>query len=220
MTAVAGWREIGRMCGMYEPPQRTEVTVNTTGKALTDKLATMSDAELQQFAAEPLVLDVISEVPDDGGKVSEARRLLAKRELARRRLLEFTKITHPRYLPGWVHDDISRRLERFSEQVANGEGPRLMLLVPPRHGKALALSTQIPTPRGMVAYGHLRVGDYVFAPSGDIIEVTAVGQDLPVDMKVTFSNGAEHRERTARVDGERQARGDPKLAERHANARH
>lgn len=123
-------------------------------------------------------------------KVSEARRLLAKRELARRRLLEFTKITHPRYLPGWVHDDISRRLERFSEQVANGEGPRLMLLVPPRHGKALALSTQIPTPRGMVTYGHLRVGDYVFAPSGDIIEVTAVGQDLPVDMKVTFSNGA------------------------------
>lgn len=68
MTAVAGWREIGRMCGMYEP-QRTEVTVNTTGKALTDKLATMSDAELQQFAAEPLVLDVdFTEVPDDGGK--------------------------------------------------------------------------------------------------------------------------------------------------------
>lgn len=77
-------------------------------------------------------------------KVTEAQKLLAQRMLARRRLLQFTKLTHPSYTAGWVHDDICRRLERFSEQVAERKSPRLMLLMPPRHGKSELASIRFP----------------------------------------------------------------------------
>ncbi len=73
-----------------------------------------------------------------------AAKLLADRVLARRRLLHFTKLTHPRYSAGWVHDDICRRLERFSREVAEGKSPRLMLLMPPRHGKSELASIRFP----------------------------------------------------------------------------
>lgn len=72
------------------------------------------------------------------------KKVLADRILARRRLLHFTKMTHPRYSAGWVHDDICRRLERFSREVAEGKSPRLMLLMPPRHGKSELASIRFP----------------------------------------------------------------------------
>lgn len=75
---------------------------------------------------------------------SAAAKLLADRILARRRLLHFTKLTHPRYSAGWVHDDICRRLERFSREVAEGKSPRLMLLMPPRQGKSELASIRFP----------------------------------------------------------------------------
>lgn len=80
------------------------------------------------------------------GKINrtQAQIVLARRELARRRLLQFAKMTHPNYSAGWVHDDICRRLERFSQQVAEKKSPRLMLLMPPRHGKSELASIRFP----------------------------------------------------------------------------
>ena len=69
---------------------------------------------------------------------------LASRVLSRRRLLPFTQRINPRYLAGWVHEDICRRLEKFSEDVAKGLSPRLMLLMPPRHGKSELASRMFP----------------------------------------------------------------------------
>ena len=75
----------------------------------------------------------------------EAARLeLAHRVLARRRLLPFTQKINPRYVAGWVHEDICRRLERFSQEVEEGKSPRLMLLMPPRHGKSELASRMFP----------------------------------------------------------------------------
>ena len=75
----------------------------------------------------------------------EAAKLeLAHRVLARRRLLPFVQKINPRYIPGWVHEDICRRLERFSKDVEEGRSPRLMLLVPPRHGKSELASRMFP----------------------------------------------------------------------------
>lgn len=74
----------------------------------------------------------------------EARKELAMRELARRHFLPYVRYTTPNYLAGWVHKDICKRLERFSRQVANGESPRLMLLLPPRHGKSLLATQKFP----------------------------------------------------------------------------
>lgn len=69
---------------------------------------------------------------------------LASRILSRRRLLPFTQRMNPKYNAGWVHEDICRRLERFSDDVAAGKSPRLMLLMPPRHGKSELASRSFP----------------------------------------------------------------------------
>ena len=69
---------------------------------------------------------------------------VARRTLSRKSLLYFTKRTHPKYNPGWVHADICMRLERFARQVAEGKSPRLMLLMPPRHGKSELASIRFP----------------------------------------------------------------------------
>lgn len=66
----------------------------------------------------------------------EAVRELAKRELCRRRYLPFIMSFVPDYHAGWVHKDIAMRLEKFSDAVARKESPRLMLTMPPRHGKS------------------------------------------------------------------------------------
>lgn len=77
-------------------------------------------------------------------EVLKAQQELASRVLARRRLLHFIKRRDSTYLDGWVHADICRRLERFSDQVAAGTSPRLMLLMPPRHGKSRIASQEFP----------------------------------------------------------------------------
>lgn len=69
---------------------------------------------------------------------------LAQRELCKRKLLPFTKRFNPRYTAGWVHEDIAHRLEQFSADVIAGKSPRLMLLVPPRHGKSELASRNFP----------------------------------------------------------------------------
>lgn len=65
-----------------------------------------------------------------------AQAEMAARVLARRRLLAFIKRFKPKYMAGWVHEDICRRLERFVEQVEQGLEPRLLLMMPVRHGKS------------------------------------------------------------------------------------
>ena len=69
---------------------------------------------------------------------------LAHRALCKRSLVHFTKRFNPRYKAGWVHQDISRRLEQFSRDVEDGKSPRLMILMPPRHGKSELASRSFP----------------------------------------------------------------------------
>lgn len=68
--------------------------------------------------------------------VAAAERELAERELARRRLIPFAKRMKPSYQVGWFHADLAARLERFAKKVEAGESPRMILNVPPRHGKS------------------------------------------------------------------------------------
>jgi predicted phage terminase large subunit-like protein len=73
-----------------------------------------------------------------------AREELARRELCRRHLLPFVQRFNERYDAGWVHKDICARLEKFSLDVAEGKSPRLMLCLPPRHGKSEIVSRNFP----------------------------------------------------------------------------
>lgn len=73
-----------------------------------------------------------------------AKAELARRRLAHDHLLPMVLRSNPDYLPGWVHKDICEHLEWFSAAVAAGESPRLMLFVPPRHGKSEIASRIFP----------------------------------------------------------------------------
>jgi predicted phage terminase large subunit-like protein len=75
---------------------------------------------------------------------TRAQLEVLQREAARRRLMPFVQRFNPGYLPGWVHQDICRRLERFSREVAEKKSPRLMILMPPRHGKSELASRNFP----------------------------------------------------------------------------
>lgn len=73
-----------------------------------------------------------------------AQKEMASRVLSRRRFLPFVQRMNDRYDAGWVHEDICTRLEKFSDDVAAGKSPRLMILMPPRHGKSELASRMFP----------------------------------------------------------------------------
>ena len=100
--------------------------------------------DLDQFADPEALID------PDGPSVEEQIQIklkgeLARREQCRRDIIAFAirfapMVAGEPYIPGWVHRDIGRRLMRFMRQVEQRERPRLILLMPPRHGKSLLTS--------------------------------------------------------------------------------
>lgn len=71
-------------------------------------------------------------------------REIRHRILCRRRLMPFIRKFRPKYLPGWVHEDICQRLEQFVKDVEDGKEPRLLLMMPPRAGKSEIGSRHFP----------------------------------------------------------------------------
>jgi predicted phage terminase large subunit-like protein len=76
--------------------------------------------------------------------VEAAKQELARRELAHNHLLPFILRFNDKYEPGWVHKDICDKLEWFSAAVAARQSPRLMIFMPPRHGKSEIGSRSFP----------------------------------------------------------------------------
>lgn len=109
--------------------------------------------------------------------VEAAKQELARRELAKNHLLPFIMRFNESYEPGWVHKDICEKLEWFSAAVAAKQSPRLMIFMPPRHGKEVAHSTPVLTTAGWKTHGELRVGDEVFHPSGRPVRVLALAAE-------------------------------------------
>jgi hypothetical protein len=70
----------------------------------------------------------------------QAKAELAKRELARRHLLEAVKYHFPGYDVNWHHEVIAEKLEL----IAAGELKRLIITMPPRHGKSELASIHFP----------------------------------------------------------------------------
>lgn len=71
---------------------------------------------------------------------TEALAELARRELSRRRLLDFVLFNFPEYKTNWHHKLIAEKLEA----VERGECKRLIVVMPPRHGKSELCSVQFP----------------------------------------------------------------------------
>ena len=71
-------------------------------------------------------------------------QILAKRILARRRLIPYIQGQQSEYHAGWVHYDIASRLEKFYQDIVDKKSPRLMLNLPPRAGKSVTASCHFP----------------------------------------------------------------------------
>ena len=65
-------------------------------------------------------------------------------EKAKRKLIDFTTFTYSEYIVGWVHKEIAAKLDQFLADVIAGKSPRLMIFVPPRHGKSELVSRRFP----------------------------------------------------------------------------
>lgn len=70
----------------------------------------------------------------------EAAIELLKRRAARRTVLGFTQYTSPRWFPSKLHRTICEQFDR----IERGEIDRLMLLLPPQHGKSQIASRRYP----------------------------------------------------------------------------
>jgi len=117
-----------------------------------------------------------------------ARAAVAKRELQRRRLLPFVEQHRPRYKAGWVHKAICRKLEVFSKAVELEQSPRLLILMPPRHGKSTLASEMFPAWHlGRYPHHELIAASYnISLPTGFSRKVRALLRD-PMYEK-TFEN--------------------------------
>lgn len=87
------------------------------------RLTTMSQTEIDELRARVLPL------------ADEARR-----EKARRSLFDFTAYTFPDYEPNWHHRVLCYYLDLFARRVIK----RLMVFMPPRHGKSEHVSRRLP----------------------------------------------------------------------------
>jgi hypothetical protein len=95
---------------------------------------------------------------------------LLRRELAKREVLPFCQLIHgPDYKAGWVHGDLCALLDAFVDGVEQGKRPRLMVWVPPRHGKSHIISRAFPA---------FLLGKH---PEWEVVNAT-YGQDLANDM--------------------------------------
>lgn len=109
----------------------------------TDRHCAYCVADMHDALPDPSEVKVEEPVVKDSPSLA-AKKELARRILVRKRLLPFIERNNPDYLAGWVHKDICKRLEKFSQDVADKKSPRLMLFMPPRHGKSTIASVEFP----------------------------------------------------------------------------
>ena len=104
----------------------------------------IKEAPVSKALAEAFALPYAPPSFDSNAAEADPTKELAMRALCRRHLLPFVQRFRPKYIAGWVHEDICRRLERFVKAVERGESPRLLLLLPPRSGKSELGSRNFP----------------------------------------------------------------------------
>ena len=118
------------------------------------------------------------------------QRDLIGRKAAKEKLIDFCVVVDPRYQVNWHHIRIAEKLESALERVMRGEKVRIILELPPRHGKKLTNDVIIPTPNGFKRHGELEIGDRVYSPSGKPVKVLGVlnvSEKADCDMRVWFS---------------------------------
>lgn len=77
---------------------------------------------------------------DDQGLIESELRRRAHAQT----FLRFVQTSYPPYQAAWVHRELCTALERFQVEMMAGRQPRLMIFMPPRHGKSFLVSERFP----------------------------------------------------------------------------
>ena len=106
---------------------------------------------------------------------------------ARKDLLAFSRFMQPNMDVQPFHRVYYSVLNDF----AFGRIKKLIVTMPPQHGKQLSDSTLIPTPTGIKKHGDLKVGDYVFGRNGKPVKVLWTSPKTQSEYIITFSDGSK-----------------------------
>lgn len=64
----------------------------------------------------------------------------ARAELGKRHIIDFTKFTYPQYVFTWFHSSYAKKIDQF----ARGKIKKLMVFIPPQHGKSEISTRRLP----------------------------------------------------------------------------
>lgn len=65
-------------------------------------------------------------------------------QAARKRLINFCQVTDPEYIANWHHEAIAKELEQAFRNLQNNKPTRLIITLPPRHGKSELATKKFP----------------------------------------------------------------------------
>lgn len=131
----------------------------------------------------------IAHFGSSGRSRNEVALEILHRRVARRRFEHFVSYTFPQYEWSRHH----RVMCEYLDWWVNTPSARLVIVAPPRHGKALALDTPLPTPTGWTTMGEVRIGDSLLDDHGmscKVVAATEVMRGRPC-YRLAFSDGSQ-----------------------------
>ena len=106
---------------------------------------------------------------------------------ARNRLINFARYMQPDLALEPFHAVYYTLLDKF----AHGEIKKMIVQMPPQHGKEISDNQIVATTKGIKKHGDLIVGDYVFGRDGTPVKVLWVSEKTRSEYVVSFSDGAK-----------------------------
>ncbi len=106
---------------------------------------------------------------------------------SRNRLINFARYMQPDLVLEPFHVVYYTLLDKF----AHGEIKKMIVQMPPQHGKEISDNQIVATTKGLKKHGDLIVGDYVFGRDGTPVKVLWVSEKTRSEYVVSFSDGAK-----------------------------
>lgn len=106
---------------------------------------------------------------------------------ARHRLINFARYMQPDLALEPFHVVYYTLLDKF----AHGEIKKMIVQMPPQHGKEISDNQIVATTKGLKKHGDLIVGNYVFGRDGTPVKVLWVSEKTRSEYVVSFSDGAK-----------------------------
>jgi predicted phage terminase large subunit-like protein len=106
---------------------------------------------------------------------------------ARHRLINFARYMQPDLALEPFHVVYYTLLDMF----AHGKIRKMIVQMPPQHGKEISDNQIVATTKGIKKHGDLIVGDYVFGRDGTPVKVLWVSEKTRSEYVVSFSDGAK-----------------------------